>query len=141
MPHVRHAVPIAQLLGLLAGSHHWTPARQYDVRDGPLPRPGAHPRHALLAGLHDAWPQLSGRRYAPSIAVVAAIVIFVGTWPTFAPMFALGLAGASFRANSYPAGFQVPEVLATAGMTVLLTGLALALANLFAGWCGRWSCR
>jgi cytochrome c oxidase subunit 1 len=86
---------------------------------------------ALLAGLHEAWPLRAPA--ARTVAMLAAGVLFVGTYLTFVPMFVLGLAGASFRANSYPPGFQVPQVLATAGMTILLAGLGLAGLSLLGG--------
>jgi len=88
---------------------------------------------AFLAGLHDAWPRLARRRVSESLGIAAALVLVAGTCLTFLPLFVLGVAGASFRANSYPPEFQVLQVLSTGGMTVLLAGLVLAVLNLAAG--------
>lgn len=86
---------------------------------------------ALLAGLHDAWPPRAA--WARASATIGAVVLITGTYLTFLPLFAIGLAGASFRANAYPPELQVPQVLATAGMTILLAGMALVGLGLLAG--------
>ena len=71
-------------------------------------------------------------------ATAIAAMLFIGTYLTFLPMFAIGVAGASFRANSYPPTSVVPEVLATAGMTILLAGLGLSIIGLSAGQFAGW---
>jgi len=89
---------------------------------------------AFLGGLHEAWPRLAGRQYREGVGHAAAIATIVGTYLTFTPMFWLGIAGAStFRANAYLPEFQIPQVLSTAGMTILLAGVALAGVNLATG--------
>lgn len=82
---------------------------------------------ALPAGLHACWRELTGRTAHDALGRVAALVVFAGSQLAFLPLFVLGLRGASFRANAYPPEFQVLNVLALAGATVLLAGLVLAV--------------
>jgi copper chaperone CopZ len=81
---------------------------------------------ALPAGLHAGWRELTGRAASDALGRVAALVVFAGSQLAFLPLLVLGLRGASFRANAYPPEFQVLNVLALAGATVLLAGLALS---------------
>ena len=85
---------------------------------------------AFLAGLHDAWPRLSGRRYSEFSGRGAAALIVLATPLSYLPVYAMGRAGASFRANSYSGEFQVLHVMAAAGASLLLAGVAVALINL-----------
>ncbi|MBI5506643.1 MAG: cbb3-type cytochrome c oxidase subunit I [Deltaproteobacteria bacterium] len=88
---------------------------------------------AFLAGLHEAWPRLSGRRFADRLGCGAAVAMVIGTVLSFGPQLLLGLRGASFRANEYLPEFQVLQVLSTAGMTVLVAAAIVAGANLLFG--------
>ena len=95
---------------------------------------------AFLGGLHEVWSHLTGRTFREGPAKGAAMVIVVGTFLAFAPMFVAGAAGCSFRANAYAPQFQVAHVLGCAGTTILLAGLVLAVANLAAGArAGTWN--
>lgn len=85
---------------------------------------------ALPAGLHEVWPALTGRSASDPAGRVAASLVFAGAQLAFAPMLLLGLRGLSFRANAYPPEFVVLQVLSTAGATILLAGLLLAVAAL-----------
>ena len=85
---------------------------------------------AVLAGVYQHLPALTGRQPEAGPARVAAAVTLAGVALTFLPLLALGLKGLPRRLLSYPAEFQVGHVLATAGMTIFLLGLALAGANL-----------
>ncbi len=88
---------------------------------------------AFLAGVHEIWPRLAGRRFADRIACGAAAVILIGTVLSFGPQLLLGLKGASFRANEYLPEFQVLQVLSTAGTSVLGAATVVAIANLVLG--------
>jgi cytochrome c oxidase subunit 1 len=88
---------------------------------------------AVLSGLHAHWTDLTGRTYADGLGRVLALLVWVGTGLTFAPLCVLGLQGVSYRANAYPASFQVWQVMSTAGSTVLLVSLFLAVLNLVVG--------
>ena len=85
---------------------------------------------AFLGALHTVWESLTGRTYREGPARAAALLILVGTPLAFGPLFLCGRAGLPFRANAYPAEFQLLQTLAGAGATVLLAGLALAIINL-----------
>ncbi len=87
---------------------------------------------AVPAFLHQNWARLTGRGFAPGWAMFSALVVVTSVQLAFAPMLVMGLRGASFRANAYPADLQVWQVLATAGSTVLIAGLAAAALNLLA---------
>lgn len=88
---------------------------------------------AFMAGLHEAWPVLTGRRFSESLGRFAALIVLAGTHFAFLPMLILGIRGSSFRANAYPPEFQVANVLSTLGSTILLVGLLIAGANLVFG--------
>lgn len=85
---------------------------------------------ALPAGLHAVWPTLTGRNFSEGFGRPVALLVVAGTQLSFLPMLALGLKGVSYRANAYPPEFQLWQVLATAGASVLLVSLALAALNL-----------
>lgn len=85
---------------------------------------------AFLGALHAVWDTLTGRTYREGPARAAALLILVGTPLAFGPLFLCGRAGLPFRANAYPAEFQLLHTLAGAGATVLLAGLTLAVINL-----------
>lgn len=93
----------------------------------------ALPGLVFLGGLHAVWPVLTGRTGSEGVGRVAAAMIFLGAQSAFLPMFLMGLAGAPFRSNAYDPAFQTPQVLASAGATVLVAGLALAIYNLATG--------
>ena len=85
---------------------------------------------AFLGGLHDAWPRLTGREVSDAPARAAAAVIMAGILTTFLPLIMAGLRGALRRQHAYAPEFRILHVLATAGMTILLAGIAIACANL-----------
>ncbi len=87
----------------------------------------------LFGGLHACWERLTGRSYADGLGRILAVLVVVGTTLAFGPLVPLGLQGASYRANDYPAEFQILQVLATAGSAVLLVALLLAILNLVIG--------
>jgi cytochrome c oxidase subunit 1 len=91
------------------------------------------PGLVFLAGLHDVWPRLTGRTFRRGLGCASAAVILLGAQAAFLPLLLMGLAGAPFRSNAYDPAFQTPQVLATAGSTVLVVGLVLALFNLATG--------
>ncbi len=88
---------------------------------------------ALLGGLHAVWNTLTGRTFSEALARPVALLVVVGTQLAFVPLLIVGLQGVSYRANAYPPEFQVWQVLSTAGASVLLVGLGLALINLTVG--------
>lgn len=83
-----------------------------------------------LGGLHYWWPKMFGRMYNQFWSRIAAIVVFIGFNLTFLPQFVVGYLGMPRRYWSYPAEFQIWNVLSTAGATVLGLGLALPLVYL-----------
>src|ERR1700743_3498913 len=63
-------------------------------------------------------------------ARVAALIMFIGFNLTFFPQFILGYLGMPRRYFSYAPGFQVLNVLSSAGATILATAYLLPLAYL-----------
>jgi cytochrome c oxidase subunit I len=85
---------------------------------------------AYMGGLHYWWPKMTGRMYSQWWSRLSALIIFVGFFLTFLPQFVLGYNGMPRRYHSYPAEFQVWNVLSTAGASVLAVGYLLPLIYL-----------
>ena len=85
---------------------------------------------AFLGGLHFYWPKMTGRMYSEPLAKVASMLVFFGFNLTFFPQFIVGYMGMPRRYHSYPAEFQVFNVLSTAGATVLGAGYLMILLYL-----------
>lgn len=87
---------------------------------------------AFLAGLHFWWPKMVGRMYPQFLAKFNAVVIFIGFNFTFFPQFILGWLGMPRRYHSYPAEWQVLNVMSSAGATIL--GFGFLLAVIYFAW-------
>ena len=87
---------------------------------------------AFMGGLHYWWPKITGRMYPEKIGQLAALVMFIGFNLTFFPQFVLGYLGMPRRYHSYPAEFQVYNVLSTAGASIL--GVAYLLPLIYLVW-------
>lgn len=85
---------------------------------------------AFLGGLHFYWPKMTGRMYNETLAKIAAMLVFFGFNLTFFPQFILGYMGMPRRYHSYPAEFQVFNVMSTGGAMVLGVGYTLILLYL-----------
>ena len=85
---------------------------------------------AFLGGIHFWWPKMTGRMYPESLSKLSAVTSFIGFNLTFLPQFILGYLGMPRRYHSYPAEYQVLNVLSTAGATVLGVGFLLPLVYL-----------
>ncbi len=84
-------------------------------------------------GLPAVWlasDEAAGRASRAPRIFFCALVLFAGVQLTFLPDALLGLRGLSYRANAYPAEFQVLKIFGTAGSTVMVTGLALVFGSL-----------
>jgi cytochrome c oxidase subunit 1 len=91
---------------------------------------------AFLAGIHFWWPKITGRLYSEPMSKLAAVVTFIGFNLTFLPQFILGYLGMPRRYHSYPAEFQMLNILSTAGATIL--GVGYLLPVLYFGWSLRY---
>jgi cytochrome c oxidase subunit 1 len=80
-----------------------------------------------MAGIHFWWPKITGRLYPDGWARFAALIIFVGFNLTFFPQFMLGYLGMPRRYATYPAEFQVLNVMSTAGASILAVGYLIPL--------------
>ena len=78
-----------------------------------------------FAGLHYWWPKMTGRMYSNGMAMLAALLVFVGFNLTFFPQFILGYLGMPRRYHAYPDEFQVLNVLSSAGASILGVGYTL----------------
>jgi cytochrome c oxidase subunit 1 len=85
---------------------------------------------AYFGGLHYWWPKITGRMYPEIWARIAALIMFIGFNLTFFPQFVLGYLGMPRRYASYPAEFQVLNVLSSAGATILAAAYLLPLCYL-----------
>jgi cytochrome c oxidase subunit 1 len=80
---------------------------------------------AYLGGLHYWWPKITGKLYSEPAAKVSALIVFIGFNLTFFPQFILGYMGMPRRYHSYDAGWQVLNVLSSAGASILAVGFVL----------------
>ncbi|MDZ4817971.1 MAG: cytochrome c oxidase subunit I [Planctomycetota bacterium] len=74
---------------------------------------------AYLGGIHYWWPKMTGRMYPELWARISAVLVFVGFNLTFFPQFILGYLGMPRRYHVYPDGFQVLNVMSSAGASIL----------------------
>ncbi|MBX7258204.1 MAG: cbb3-type cytochrome c oxidase subunit I [Candidatus Hydrogenedentes bacterium] len=79
----------------------------------------------FLCGMHFWWPKMTGRMYPQNIAIVAAVLVFIGFNFTFFPQFILGYLGMPRRYHEYAQEFQMLNVMSTAGASVLGFGYLL----------------
>ncbi|HKM89271.1 MAG TPA: cytochrome c oxidase subunit I [Candidatus Acidoferrales bacterium] len=86
---------------------------------------------AYMGGIHFWWPKITGRLYPDLWARLAAAIIFIGFNLTFFPQFMLGYLGMPRRYATYPAEFQVLNVMSSAGATILGVGYLIPLVYLF----------
>jgi len=91
---------------------------------------------AYMGGLHYWWPKMTGRMYPEGWAKFAALIIFVGFNLTFFPQFILGYQGMPRRYYTYPAEFQVLNVMSTAGASIL--GVGLLIPAIYLIWSMRY---
>ena len=85
---------------------------------------------AFFAGLHFWWPKITGKLYPESWAKFAAILMYAGFNMTFLPQFFAGYLGMPRRYHTYPAEFQVYNVMSSAGAAVLAIAYLLPLGYL-----------
>ncbi len=85
---------------------------------------------AFFAGLHFWWPKVTGRLYPESWAQFAAIVMYVGFNLTFFPQFIAGYLGMPRRYHTYPAEYQIWNVMSSSGAAVLAVAYLLPLGYL-----------
>jgi cytochrome c oxidase subunit 1 len=91
---------------------------------------------AYMAGIHFWWPKITGRLYPDGWARFAALLIFVGFNLTFFPQFMLGYLGMPRRYATYPAEFQVLNVMSSAGASIL--GIAYLIPLVYLVWSMRY---
>jgi cytochrome c oxidase subunit 1 len=80
-----------------------------------------------LGGLHYWWPKITGKLYPKFWSMLSAMIVFIGFNVTFFPQFILGYLGMPRRYHTYPAEFQVLNVMSSAGATVLGVGYMIPL--------------
>ncbi len=74
---------------------------------------------AYLGGIHYWWPKMTGRMYPEGWGRFSAVLVFVGFNLTFFPQFILGYLGMPRRYHVYDDGFQVLNVMSSAGASIL----------------------
>ncbi|MDA9408116.1 cytochrome c oxidase subunit I [Bradyrhizobium sp. CCBAU 45384] len=85
---------------------------------------------AFFAALHFWWPKITGKMYPESWAQFAAITMYFGFNMTFLPQFVAGYLGMPRRYHTYPAEYQVYNVMSSAGAAVLAAAYLLPLMYL-----------
>jgi cytochrome c oxidase subunit 1 len=83
-----------------------------------------------LGGIHFWWPKITGRMYPEWWGRLSAGIIFIGFNLTFFPQLLLGYLGMPRRVHVYDAGFQVLNVMSSAGASILGVGYLIPLAYL-----------
>ena len=91
---------------------------------------------AYMAGLHFWLPKITGRMYPEWCARLSALIIFIGFNLTFFPQFVLGYVGMPRRYHAYPPEFQIPNVMSSAGASILAVGYAIPLVYFL--WSLKW---
>ncbi len=81
----------------------------------------------FLAGLHYWFPKFSGKMYAETPAMIAAILINVGFNVTFFPQFILGVLGMPRRYADYLPQFTTLNRVSTVGSWIIAAGFLLVL--------------
>ncbi len=84
---------------------------------------------AFLGAIHYWYPKMFGRMYPERFGLLSAALVFVGFNLTFVPQFLLGNAGMPRRYYSYPAHYQVLNVISTCGAYLL--GLAMTITLIY----------
>jgi cytochrome c oxidase subunit 1 len=87
---------------------------------------------AYVGGLHFWWPRMTGRQAPETAGRTAAVITFVGVNMAFLPLYILGSLGMPRRHHTYPPEFEVFNVLASAGATVLLAAYLIPI--LYLSW-------
>ncbi len=82
---------------------------------------------AYMAGLHYWWPKITGRMYSDWWSRIAALILLIGFFLTFLPYYVMGINGMQRRIFHYAPEFQVWNVMATAGATILAVGYVMPL--------------
>jgi cytochrome c oxidase subunit I len=83
-----------------------------------------------MGAVHYWWPKMSGRMYPEGWGKAGAILIFFGFNLTFFPQFIMGYLGMPRRYHSFDEGFQVLNVMSTAGASILAIGYLIPLVYL-----------
>jgi cytochrome c oxidase subunit 1 len=91
---------------------------------------------AYLGGIHYWWPKMTGRMYPEGWARFSAVLVFVGFNLTFFPQFLLGYLGMPRRYHVYDDGFQVLNVMSSAGASIL--GVAYLFPMCYLIWSLRY---
>ncbi|MEX2169020.1 MAG: cytochrome c oxidase subunit I [Pirellulales bacterium] len=85
---------------------------------------------AYLGGIHFWWPKITGKLYPEGWARLSAVLVFVGFNLTFFPQFILGYLGMPRRYHVYDEGFQVLNVMSSAGASILAVGYLFPMCYL-----------
>jgi cytochrome c oxidase subunit 1 len=85
---------------------------------------------AYIGAIHYWWPKITGRMYPEWWGRISAALIFFGFNLTFFPQFLMGYNGMVRRIHEYPEGYQVLNVMSTAGASILAVGYVLPLVYL-----------
>lgn len=80
---------------------------------------------ALFGGLHYWWPKMWGRMYNETLAVIAAILVFIGFNMTFFTQFIMGTQGMPRRYYTYLPQFEGMHGFSSIGALIMGVGFFL----------------
>lgn len=86
---------------------------------------------AFLGGIHYWWPKIFGRMYNERLAIISAILIFIGFNITFFTQFVMGAQGMPRRYHNYLDQFQPMHAFSTYGSWVMALGFFIMAYYLF----------
>jgi cytochrome c oxidase subunit 1 len=86
---------------------------------------------AFFGALHFWFPKMFGRMYNEKWAFIGGSVLFIGFNFMFFSMFIVGFMGMPRRYYDYLPKFHTPNLAATIGSWILVTGLLIMFHNLF----------
>ncbi|HLI52522.1 MAG TPA: cbb3-type cytochrome c oxidase subunit I, partial [Thermomicrobiaceae bacterium] len=85
----------------------------------------------VFGGIYYWFPKITGRMYHERAGIVSFWFMLIGFILTFFPMHITGLEGMPRRVYTYPAGmgWEIPNIISTAGSALLGFGIAVFLLN------------
>jgi len=82
---------------------------------------------AFIGGIHHWWPKFTGKMYNEPVAIIGAVLVFIGFNITFFTQFFLGTQGMPRRYATYVEEFTTLHQISTIGTWILALGFFIHL--------------